>query len=284
MNNSRRAQILSDVLEYFNRGDWEHHGEFLVFGKDAFDTYVSQMSGERAVESSEHDESINSLLGLMSNLAVGQGEREIASRISLNGPPEDSSKAEIENWVSRIPSEERKWVLDALQEAVSKGLPKSGNNLADSIDAALASNALRKLDETVGRLSTFDVIGPIDAGFGGLRGAEYFEEAHGCDLAGHRIATAVLCRAMLEAALIERIDSKGKIKRDLKSGESYIGKMIGEAAKLHIDDERAKAAIEIRDAGNDAIHNLREFKKGYAPRMRYIVDNLRKILIDLYEN
>jgi hypothetical protein len=285
MNHSRRAQILSEVLEYVDRGDWEHHGDFLVFGNDAFETYVSQMSGERTVESLEHDETAKSLLELLSNQKVKEGEREIAKRVSLNGPPKDSSTAEIENWVSELPNEERKWIMEALQGYVSSPKHYSpDNNPVDAIDAALASAALRNLDDTVGRLSTLDVIGPIDGGFGGLRGAEYFEEAHGCDFAGHRIATAVLCRAMLEAALIERIDPKGKFKQNLKSGESHIGRMIDEAAKLHIDDERKKAAIEIRDAGNDAIHNLCEFKKKYAPRMRCIVDNLRKVLIDLYEN
>lgn len=284
MNHSKRAQILSQVLEYVNRGDWDHHGDFLVFGRDAFDAYVSQMSGERTVESSEHDESINSLIGLLSNLKVGDGEHEIAKRTSLNGPPKDSSIAEIEKWVSQLPNEERKWVADALQGYVnSQEHPSPEKHSADSIDAALASAALRNLDDAVGRLSTFDVIGPINIGFGGPSGAEYFEEAHGCDLAGHRIATAVLCRAMLEAALIETIDPKGKIKQSLKSGESYIGKMVDEAARLHLDNERVMAAIEIKDAGNDAIHNLRRFRQKYELRMRCIVDNLRKVLIDLYE-
>ena len=136
--------------------------------------------------------------------------------------------------------------MEALQGYASSPRHHSpDNNLVDDIDAAFASAALRYLDNTVGRLSTLDVIGPIDSGFGGVRGAEYFEEAHGCDFAGHRIATAVLCRAMLEAALIERIDPKGKLKQNLKSGESYIGRMIDEAAKLHIDDERRNPQLKL---------------------------------------
>jgi len=286
MSQSKRYQILSEVLEYVNRGDWEHHGDFLVFGKDAFETYVSQMSGEGATESAEHDEAANSLIGLLRDQKVEQGKREIAKRISLNVPPKGSSTAEIENWVSQLPASERKWIAEVLKEYVSSPKHLSPDNfVVDAIDAALASAALRNLEDSLCRLSTFDAIGPIDAGFGGPRGAEYFEEAHGCDLAGFRIASAVLCRAMLEAALIEKIDPKKKFKQRLKNGESYIGKMISEAARLHLDDERVAAAKEIRDAGNKAIHplGLDDFKKIYKNRMGSIVDNLRKVLIDLYE-
>jgi hypothetical protein len=150
----------------------------------------------------------------------------------------------------------------------------------DSIDAALASEALVNLDQTLARIVTLDemTVGPEVT-----RGAEYFEEAHRCDLLDLKIAAAVLCRAMLEAALIQVIDRNGRISAAYDRKKSYIGAMLDEAAKLHLDPERHAAAREIHRAGDAAIHRLPEFKRQYAPRTREIVDNTRKVIIDLYQ-
>ena len=192
--------------------------------------------------------------------------------------------ADITDWFFQLPVEERKFVSDALKSLHSQENYASISDVTDDVDAALASAALRKLEDSAGRLSSFDQIGPIAIGSRGPRGAEYFEEAHGCDLDGYRIATAVLCRAMLEAALIETTDPNGKIKQNLKPEDSYIGEMIKKAERLHLlNSLRARAAVEIRDAGNHAIHNLPKFKKEYALRMRCKVDELRAILVDLYQ-
>jgi hypothetical protein len=291
VKHSKRAQILSEVLGYINHGDWAHHGDFLVFGRDAFEAHVNEMGGGPRSELSDLDETLGSLRDLAGRLKVKKGQREIARRVSLKAPPPDSSISELTNWLSNLTRKERGLLTDALKGTGHSQNPRQDSDLADAVDAALASASLHYLDESIARLSTLDPIAPVKGAFGGPRGTQYFEEAHGCDLAGLRIASAVLCRAMLEAALIETIDPQGRIRQNLKmimsqgrhEKESYIGKMIEEAAKLHIDAECAKAAIEIRDAGNDAIHNLPRFKKKYELRMRCIVDNLRKILIDLYD-
>ena len=59
--------------------------------------------------------------------------------------------------------------------------------------------------------------------------------------------------------------------------------MINEAATLHIlDAERVDAAREIHSAGNAAIHDSIAFSKQYRAKMRQIVDNTRKVILDLH--
>lgn len=146
----------------------------------------------------------------------------------------------------------------------------------------IATKFLRVLDDTSGRIATYD---DVDIGRTELRVARYFEEAHRCRLFGLNVACAVLCRALLEAALVERIDPDCKLKP--KAGhkqptDSHISNMIIAASGRYLDDNRAEAAEMIKKAGNWAIHNYKRFSEHYAHRMGEIVDDTRKILIDLY--
>jgi hypothetical protein len=42
VKHSRRAIILAEVVEYINNGDWDRRGDFLVFGKEAFEIYTGE--------------------------------------------------------------------------------------------------------------------------------------------------------------------------------------------------------------------------------------------------
>ena len=168
----------------------------------------------------------------------------------------------------------------------------------DGLDRAFAKEVLGKLPKIVDRAASLDEIGdeeveteqvPADV-------KKYWVEAHRCYLYGFPIACAVLCRAILESALENVIDPDGRIdqllrdeaKKSGKAKPSYIGRLIDEAVKKHIlIDDRPKCAIEVRDAGNDAIHNHGKFEKQLQDPLRgiaYIVDSTRKILIDLYSD
>jgi hypothetical protein len=144
---------------------------------------------------------------------------------------------------------------------------------------------------------------------------KYWEEAHRCYLYGFPVACAVLCRAMLESALVQLIDPDGRIDQDLaekakkggKPKESYIGRLVDEAVEKNIlTDDRRQCAIEVRDAGNEAIHDYEKFTERLRDRLRgiafivdstrterlrdplrgiaFIVDSTRKVLIDLYSD
>ncbi|HEY1902490.1 MAG TPA: DUF4145 domain-containing protein [Terracidiphilus sp.] len=274
MKHSRRAVILAKVLEYINNDDWVSRDGFLIFGMEAFEISMGELSGE-------HTELDDAIRDFATKFQVNKGDRAIAKRISLHNIPKDSSEESLLELLSKLSKEQRTELQDSLRSnAASPNRTSSGQGDGDTIDAALAFEAIRNLDDTLARITTFD---EMSFGEKPNRSAEYFEEAHRCDLSGLRIASAVLCRAVLEAALIETIDPNLKIKSGLNSKGGHIGAMIHEAAKLHLDQERVKAARDIHQAGNTAIHDLAKFKKEYAPRMRYIVDNLRKVIIDLYE-
>lgn len=143
------------------------------------------------------------------------------------------------------------------------------SNESDDRDAALALESIQWLDQAVARLDGLD---EVDVGRGLACDEQYFEEAHRCDLAGLKIATAVLCRAVLERALVQVVDPLRKIRYKLKRGESYIELMLVAAQRnRRLDEARMKVGLEIRDAG-----------KRFRGPMNDIVDKTRKILADLY--
>jgi len=101
-------------------------------------------------------------------------------------------------------------------------------------------------------------------------------------LYGLAIACAVLCRAILESALVDKLDPQGRLQFGNAPYESYISRLIDKAQGTFFDEERVKCAKEVRDVGNRAIHDLPAFRRRDEKRMGEIVDNTRKIVIDLY--
>ena len=132
---------------------------------------------------------------------------------------------------------------------------------------------------------------------------KYFEEAHRCFLYGFPIATAVLCRAVLEGQLDQlhhRLDPNGKLKQEVEKAPpgtrpSYYKLLIKRAAEEGLLEDsspllgRAKSrhwAEEIIYAGNWAVHNLHEFNKRYgrdkgADKLRELLTITRRALIQL---
>jgi hypothetical protein len=111
---------------------------------------------------------------------------------------------------------------------------------------------------------------------------QYFDQAHRGHLYGSDIACAVLCRAILESALVEAVDPHGTLRPANSSNESYISPLVDKPRGTFLDEERAKCAEEVNDTGNKAIHNLPVFRAKYERRMGEIVGNTRKIVIDRY--
>jgi hypothetical protein len=123
----------------------------------------------------------------------------------------------------------------------------------------------------------------------------YFAEVPQCFLYGFRVACAVLCRALLESALVETLDPDRQIKKQhrkesrkgkLKGKEdSYLLVLIEKAAKAGIlVDDRPLWAERIKNAGDKAIHERDVFDRKYNSdqSLANLVDNTRKILEDLY--
>jgi hypothetical protein len=101
----------------------------------------------------------------------------------------------------------------------------------------------------------------------------------------------VLCRAILEAALTEKVDPRGVIEnqvqrdnRDKRPKRSYFLTLIETAeSKRLLIDERPMWARKVKDAGDWAIHDIKKFDREFpAGKLGDIVLNARKGLIDLY--
>lgn len=85
----------------------------------------------------------------------------------------------------------------------------------------------------------------------------YFSEVHRCFLYGFRIACAVLCRALLESALIETVDPTGEINEMRKQKElqgrekSYFLRLLDKAkARTILDGSRVRKGEQIKEAGD----------------------------------
>jgi len=279
--NSRKSlvSILAGVLDWVRSDEYSDFGEYMVFGVKFSDT-----------KKREIDKALKFFDEYVSGVRVGR-------RTSLS---------KDEHFARRLDkaglSDRGREVVRAILNGTDPNevkLPKSGLEDATTIDVIeehFAREFVGKLPKIVKRASALDEIDDeeIDKGLVPDQVRKYWEEAHRCYLYGFPIACAVLCRAILESALVEVIDPDGQIdsllreeaKEPGKLKPSYIGWLVEEAAKKHIlTDDRPKCAIEVRDAGNDVIHKYGEFEKRLRDPLRgiaCIVDSTRKILIDLY--
>jgi hypothetical protein len=279
---SKRAEILKRVLKHINADNYTEYGDYMVFGaKNVFDMIddiagSSTTPGDRSILDKVHE--------WISDSKVRAGRDQSVRRTSLDQPPEPKTTA-LDN---------------LLQKAVSPGQQHqpSESEVTDRLDAFYAEQVLGKLPKIVERTLAFDELER-----GGIRREipredvkKYFEEAHRCYLYGFFVACAVLCRAMLESALVQVIDPDGRIdqdfrektKKDGKPKESYIGRLVDEAVEKNVlTDDRRQCAIEVRDAGNEAIHDYEKFTERLRDPLRgiaFIVDSTRKVLIDLYSD
>lgn len=269
---SKRAEILRKVLDYVNHDDWDEVEGFMIFGKEAFDIWTGVLEASKDYDDTPFRDAD-------SNSKVSRGKRALAKRVKLGTLPNDDTLSETLKMLKRIAPR-----IDV--EGLRKTLGFSGNTVPstpaaqiDEIDAALATEFVGLLDGSVGKISTYDdmPVRPLDA-----KVQKYFDQAHRCHLYGLDIACAVLCRAILESALVDRVDPQRRSQLGNAFNESYISRLIDKAKGTFLDAERARCAEEVKDAGNNAIHNLPVFRAKFERRMGEIVDNTRKIVIDLY--
>jgi hypothetical protein len=270
---SKRAEILRKVLDYVNHDDWDEFDGFMIFGKEAFDIWAGVLEASKDYDHTPFRDAA-------SKSKVSRGRRALAKRVKLGTLPNDETLSEMLKMLKRVAPR-----IDI--EGLRKTLGFTGNCVPptpaaqiDEIDAALATEFVGLLDGSIGKIGTYDdmPVRPLNA-----KVERYFDQAHRCHLYGLDIACAVLCRAILESALVDKVDPR----RLLQSGrnvscESYISRLIDKARGTFLDEERVKCAVDVRDAGNNAIHNLPVFRARYESRMGEIVDNTRKIVIDLY--
>jgi hypothetical protein len=269
---SKRAEILRKVLDYVNHDDWDEFEGFMIFGKEAFDIWTGILEASKDYDDTPFRDAD-------SKSKVSRGKRALAKRIKLGTLPNDDTLSETLKMLKRIAP---RIDIDGLRKTLrfsGNTVPSTPAAQIDEIDAALATEFVGLLDGSIGKIGTYDdmPVRPLNA-----RVQRYFDQAHRCHLYGLDIACAVLCRAILESALVDKVDPRGRLQFGNASCESYMSRLIDKARGTFLDEESAKFALEVKDAGNNAIHNLPTFRAKYESRMGEIVDNTRKIVIDLY--
>lgn len=280
---SRRSRILRRVLEYVNAGAWwaEKNG-LLVFGKR--ETVEACMnSATPSVEIS--NDAIREAQAVRSRVLASRGRRAAAKRVTIGKLPPESTKAEIEAWLLGLAPARREEVTKYILESLSacRVDPETGAPIKrdeDNLDAALAADLLDQLDKSVSTTREYRVLR--------IRHAspwvqQYFEEAHRCYLHGFEVACAVLCRGLLEAVLIDLVDPTYSLRRENGPHRSHLSCMIEAANGTFLSKNGVAAAELIRDCGNSAIHDLKQFREEYVPRLGQIVDATRLIVTDLYK-
>jgi len=210
---------------------------------------------------------------------ISRGKRAIAKRVKLGTLPDDNTISETLQMLKRIAP---RIDIEGLRKTLGftgHTVPSTAAAQVDEIDAALAAEFVSLLDGSAGKLANYD---DMPVRYPNPRVQQYFDQAHRCYLYGLELACAILCRAILEAALIEKVDPQYRLQPAHGSSESHISLMIERATGKFLDHERAQCAEEVKEAGNNAIHSLATFRAKYERRMGEIVDNTRKIVIDLY--
>lgn len=268
---SKRAEILKRLLPLIDAGNFAEWDRFIVFGASSVGEVMEELTGSP----NDLDDSLlgDALAKFISDFKLHLGREQVTERMSLGQPPRFKTNA-----LDGLSREERLHlrtvVEDALPELRSEtDLPwgSSGRTDEDALDAAFTAEMLGKIPKAVDRAAhhdkmSLDLVPDESVKY-------YFEEAHRCYLLGFNVACAVLCRAILASALEEICK-----RRDVKF-EILVDRAI---ACGHLQDVPKEWAIDVRNAGNEAIHNLPEFKRLWECKLDEILMKTRRALLDLY--
>jgi hypothetical protein len=283
------AGILTRVLRWVSSDEYEDGGNYMLFGttyEGIRSTVFEEMARSPLPQATSDPEDA---AWLQDVLTASEIVKRYSARLRVDRRTTLNKEADLEKLAQEARlSESGRAFLESLPIEKVQEI-KSGPESQDLIEEHYADELLKKLPKIVKRASSLDELGPEEIPRDLLRDdvKRYWGEAHRCYLYGFPVACAVLCRAILESALAERMDPDSAIKQQTSRDASYIGRLVEEAKKRHVlTDDRPKCVIEVRDAGNDAIHDYGKFEKLLRdPRgIANIVDSTRKILIDLYSD
>jgi hypothetical protein len=267
------------LLQDINSGNYAQEGSISIFGAE------SVLDANEELYGSDGDPALREVIGFfqrtLSERHTAVGREVLVRRTTLAEPhPFKPSRQQ-----SLSPAA-LKLLRELLEQRENKGEPVENKvhqaSRQDEIDAALTEEVLGKLSNAVSRALRLEDMELLPVTPDALK--RYFEEANRCYLYGFKIACAVLCRAILEEALKNVCDPDGKIetaKRLRQDKRSYFDTLVRFATeKGKLGDEAC--ALNVKEAGNWAIHNFPKFKKRWESKIDEILVNTRKVLLDLY--
>ena len=169
-----------------------------------------------------------------------------------------------------------RWVADIWAEIP---LPQvSVPTKSDLIEIGIMHFILNRLESGNDRLSRLDILSiALPRRLSSLQ--TMFSEAHFNYLLGNRTAVAIMCRALLEEALKDKVPGNVTVDGDKKTMDDRL-----EEAKLGglLDDERTECARNIVKMGNLATHDNAKLSRHSDSEIEKVLIDARKILEDLY--
>jgi hypothetical protein len=272
---SKRARVLTEILQYVNDGNYEKTGKAWSFGVGRG---VSRNQTNH--DPADQDEAV---FQKMRHLIYDHVARTVAiERTSLSSPPTvDSLAGEFKKLMDELTPETREALGQAFgpiaagQISPAPETVPGANDQLDALDRYYSEEILDKLDGIVSRASALDRMGLEKVP--NKRVLFLFEEAHRCYLYGFHLACAVFCRAILEGALKEVADPQSETNQSIHD-------MVALAVeKRLLTDVRPRCAREVAKAGNRAIHDPEMFDRDYSPeKVEEILTSTRKVLEELY--
>jgi hypothetical protein len=288
---SKRAAIFKNIMRYIDEDDYDEYEGFWVFGKEAFE----------AVGSGPTSEELSGITRVFQELKAHRGHTLASERTSLEGP----SEIDMTALLGTLSPKEVHVLRNALwlhQQDPEYG--KLGVRPADSddLDRHYAIEMIERLNRAASLVLQLE---PVDASVqSNEETTEYFREVHKCLIYGLRIATAVMCRALLEAALEETVgDSESE---HPSRGEDYeqtwvrsnalspkkrrgspILRMLDSARQLNrLSEDLVRKGEEAKDAGDCAVHRLSYFREHFEKDnvMLEVVRGARQVIEALYRD
>jgi len=292
MKRTNRSQILLRVLDCINRDDCDDYEGYLIFG-GTLDNLLDRALGEEPKHPSDQlkraMEITKGVKEAVSDIVTAKGRLSAQRRASLHKPSEPPATKGFD----RLRRAGASGIVSALADSPDAEISDGPlvENSVDALDAYFAKEVLGKLPRIVNRVCKLD---SLDIqGIPNERVKHCFGEAHRCWLYGFNVASAVLCRAIIESALEELIklhEQTPSVPRPIPGGaprDSKLKALIERAKEKRILTEDGAACAEsVKKAGNAAAHpdyNPPLFKAlSQGDRLAEVLANTRQVLRELY--
>lgn len=252
----RVLPYIRKVLEIYAGGDQGHLSEVL-YRDIGFDPSAREIEVDALISAIERQS-----VSIAKVLAGGRmAPDELASQIeSCVGQLQENIKLAGEVW-AEVP-------------AIDVRVPTK----SDLIEIGIMHLVLERLESGIDRISRLDLLSIVLPER--LRQLQtMFSEAHFNYLLGNRTAVSIMCRALLEEALKDKVPGNVTIDGDKKTLDDRLEEA---KAKGWLDDERIACAREVVRAGNLAVHDSSKLSRYSDLKIEEILINTRKILTDLY--
>jgi len=275
---SRVAETLKRLVPYINTGNYTEFLEYTVFGATDAEEILESLG--RSPSDREDTSRIDAVSKLAGDLKAHRGRKQLAERVSIDQEPKFKSDA----FDGFSPTDPLRKVEQILQEYLGPvrqpGTVSEGAD-EDDLGAAIVMEFLGRVSKAVNRTISLDQLRLNKVPDQDVK--RYFGEAHLCYLCGFNVACVVLCRAILACALGRRYPPKHVPDTGKPQRSPGLKSLIEKASKDGLFKNVPRQWVDdVKDAGDNAIHDLPTFELRWDGRLDEVLLYTRKVLEDLY--